>query len=286
MFNRKIIITRRNPWRTIRPRRLLDPAPKLLLLTASQNFMLAMAFSVGAPVNWQMTFQRPATNIMVELIELHHDIMTVLIVIVCFVGYFLLTIIEVYSMSEETRNIVRVSFSHHALIEKIWTFIPSCIVLWMMGPSWNLLYHMDELEDPGLTVRIIGRQWYWVYEVFDPTYTGRDWEFESYLVALEELKQGQLRLLDVTEALYLPVFEDIRLLITSSDVLHSWAVPALGIKMDACPGRLNQVGLNIGYPGVFYGQCSELCGVYHGFMPISVHGVNSDRFIARYGVES
>jgi len=119
MFNRKIIITRRNPWRTIRPRRLLDPAPKLLLLTASQNFMLAMAFSVGAPVNWQMTFQRPATNIMVELIELHHDIMTVLIVIVCFVGYFLLTIIEVYSMSEETRNIVRVSFSHHALIEKI-----------------------------------------------------------------------------------------------------------------------------------------------------------------------
>lgn len=129
MFNRKIIITRRNPWRTIRPRRLLDPAPKLLLLTASQNFMLAMSFSVGAPVNWQMTFQRPATNIMVELIELHHDIMAVLIVIVCFVGYFLLTIIEVYSMSEETRNIVRVSFSHHALIEKIWTFIPSCIVL-------------------------------------------------------------------------------------------------------------------------------------------------------------
>jgi len=129
MFNRKIIVTRRNPWRTIRPRRLLDPAPKLLLLTASQNFMLAMSFSVGAPVNWQMTFQRPATNIMVELIELHHDIMAVLIVIVCFVGYFLLTIIEVYSMSEETRNIVRVSFSHHALIEKIWTFIPSCIVL-------------------------------------------------------------------------------------------------------------------------------------------------------------
>ncbi len=93
-------------------------------------------------------------------------------------------------------------------------------------------------------------------------------------------------MLDVTEALYLPVFEDIRLLITSSDVLHSWAVPALGIKMDACPGRLNQVGLNIGYPGVFYGQCSELCGVYHGFMPISVHGVNSDRFIARYGVDN
>lgn len=119
MFNRKIIITRRNPWRTIRPRRTLDPAPKVLLLTASQNFMLAMSFSVGAPVNWQMTFQRPATNIMVELIELHHDIMAVLIVIVCFVGYFLLTIIEVYSMSEETRNIVRVSFSHHALIEKI-----------------------------------------------------------------------------------------------------------------------------------------------------------------------
>jgi len=144
---------------------------------------------------------------------------------------------------------------------------------------------MDDLHDPGLTVRIIGRQWYWVYEVFDPTYTGRDWEFESYLVALEELKQGQLRLLDVTEALYLPVFDNIRLLITSSDVLHSWAVPALGIKMDACPGRLNQVGLTIGYPGVFYGQCSELCGVYHGFMPIAVHGVNSDRFIARYGLE-
>lgn len=113
MFNRKVVITRRNPWRTVRPRRYVIDAP------AFKNLILALSFSVGAPVNWQMTFQRPATDIMVELIDLHHDVMAVLIVIVCFVGYFLLTIIEVYSMSEETRHIVRVSFSHHALIEKI-----------------------------------------------------------------------------------------------------------------------------------------------------------------------
>ncbi len=118
MFNRQIKVTRRNPWRTIHPRRYVD-TQKLLSNSTGYNLLMVTSFSVGAPVDWQMTFQRPATNIMVELVELHHDIMAVLILIVCFVGYFLLTIIEVYSMSEETRNIVRVSFSHHALIEKI-----------------------------------------------------------------------------------------------------------------------------------------------------------------------
>jgi len=116
MFNRQIRITRRNPWRTVRPRRFVE-RPRMLLLTA--NSFLVTSFSIGAPADWQMTFQRPATNIMVELIELHHDIMAVLIVIICFVGYFLLTVIEFYEMSDQTRNIIRVSFSHHAMLEKI-----------------------------------------------------------------------------------------------------------------------------------------------------------------------
>ncbi len=115
MFNRKIIVERRNPWRTVRPRRFDDNSNN----PNTKNLMLTMSFSIGAAADWQMTFQRPATNIMLELVELHHDIMAVLIVIVCFVGYFLLTIIEVYSMSPQTRKIVRVSFTHHALLEKI-----------------------------------------------------------------------------------------------------------------------------------------------------------------------
>jgi len=163
------------------------------------------------------------------------------------------------------------------LIEIIWTVIPAIILLLMAIPSITFLFKFIEpstsfIEKYGcLTVKIIGHQWYWTYEYILPsnnTYTTQ--EFDSYMIPEEMLQPGDLRLLEVDNALHLPVGIPIRLLITSSDVIHSWAVPSLGVKVDAVPGRLNEVYLYIIRKGEFYGQCSELCGVNHGFMPIKI----------------
>lgn len=139
-------------------------------------------------------------------------------------------------------------------------------------PSFALLYAIDELIDPLVTMKVIGRQWYWSYETTDLA-SGREVSFDSYMVVEDDLELGDLRLLEVDNRLKLPVQTSVRLIVTASDVIHSWAVPSLGVKMDACPGRLNQVSLMIQRPGTYYGQCSELCGVNHSFMPIAVTGV-------------
>lgn len=168
------------------------------------------------------------------------------------------------------------------IIEIVWTIIPAIILLIMAIPSITFLFRFIEpstsfIEQLGcITVKIIGHQWYWTYEYIVPvkdasgvtSYTTQ--EFDSYMIPEEMLQPGDLRLLEVDNALHLPVGVPIRLLITSSDVIHSWAVPSLGVKVDAVPGRLNEVYLYIIRKGEFYGQCSELCGVNHGFMPIKV----------------
>jgi heme/copper-type cytochrome/quinol oxidase subunit 2 len=143
---------------------------------------------------------------------------------------------------------------------------------------------MDELLDPQLTLKVIGRQWYWSYEISDANVGGKNltenvFNFDSYMLSSEDNSLPQLRLLEVDNPLLLPINTSIRILVTSSDVLHSWAVPSLGIKIDSCPGRLNQVALNIYRKGIFYGQCSELCGINHGFMPIVVIGVDLPVFL-------
>ena len=174
--------------------------------------------------------------------------------------------------------------THASTLEIIWTIIPACILILISVPSFALLYTMDEVIDPLLTVKIIGHQWYWNYEFINPLEWLVDSEsqeaifsnfsFDSYMVPSEDLLPGRLRLLEVDNRLYLPIEINIRLSITSGDVLHSWAVPSLGVKVDACPGRINQTTLFIKRPSIFYGQCSELCGINHGFMPIAVHAVD------------
>jgi heme/copper-type cytochrome/quinol oxidase subunit 2 len=172
------------------------------------------------------------------------------------------------------------NFHHWSTLEVVWTIIPSIILLFIAIPSFLLLYSMDEYVDQSmLVVKVIGHQWYWTYEIncfgFD-TATGVDidnlksHEITSYMVPTDMLSFGDRRLLETDNPLVLPSNVYIRLIITSTDVLHSWAVPALGIKMDACPGRLNQTFMYIWYPGTYYGQCSEICGVNHGFMPIHI----------------
>lgn len=232
--------------------------------------------------SWQMTFQEPATIIMRAIIELHNDIMFFVVVIVGFVLAVLLYI--VYYFKESNTISQRSNITHNTILEVVWTVIPSIILIVIALPSFVLLYTMDELLDPQLTLKVIGRQWYWSYEISDADVGGKNltenaFTFDSYMVASEDNSRASLRLLEVDNPLLLPINTNIRVLVTSSDVLHSWAVPSLGIKIDSCPGRLNQVALNIYRRGIFFGQCSELCGINHGFMPIVVIGVELSTFL-------
>lgn len=178
----------------------------------------------------------------------------------------------------ENRKLVLITknVTHGVILEIVWTLIPVVILIGIAIPSFALLYSIDEIIDPSLTLKITGHQWYWSYEYTD--YENEKIMFDSYMIPENELVIGERRLLEVDRKVWLPVNTYIRLLITAVDVLHAWAIPAFGIKMDAIPGRLNQVSLFIKREGIFYGQCSELCGVNHGFMPIAVKSVSLDIF--------
>jgi len=227
---------------------------------------------------WQMNFQAPATETMEKIIDLHHDIMFFVVFIVTFVLVILVQLLRLFYY--KNFSTLRYRFSHHETVEKVWTYIPAMILLTIASPSFSLLYSIDELHDPKITLKIIGHQWYWSYEYSDYAVNSIDESvmFDSYMVTEDDLTFGALRLLEVDNRVVLPFNTAIRLLITSSDVLHSWAVPALGVKMDACPGRLNQVALNMNRRGIFYGQCSELCGVQHSAMPIVIESVDMDSY--------
>ena len=168
---------------------------------------------------------------------------------------------------------------HGTIIEIVWTVIPSLILIVVALPSFALLYSIDEIVDPALTLKCIGNQWFWSYEYSDFEAQSCAIRFDSYVVAEDELEFGTLRLLEVDNRVVLPLKTHIRVLITAADVLHSWAIPSLGVKLDACPGRLNQTSLYILRNGVFFGQCSEICGSSHGAMPIAIESVDSERFL-------
>lgn len=231
-----------------------------------------------APEAWQMGFQDPATPVMQGIIDLHHDISFFLLIVLVFVIWMLARTLYHF---RESNNPVPEKILHGTTIEIAWTIAPSLILVFIAIPSFALLYSMDEVVDPAVTVKAIGHQWYWSYEYSD--YNQSDEEslaFDSYMVPEDDLSVGQLRLLDVDNRVVIPVNSHVRLIITSADVLHSWAVPSLGVKCDAVPGRLNQVSMFVKREGVFYGQCSELCGANHGFMPIVVEAVSLQDYIA------
>jgi cytochrome c oxidase subunit 2 len=226
---------------------------------------------------WQISFQDPATPVMEGIITLHHDLMFALSIIGVLVTWLLLRTTYLFY---HKNNHVPSTITHGTTIEIIWTITPSIILMVIAIPSFALLYSIDEVIDPAVTVKVIGHQWYWSYEYSDYSdQNGNAISFDSYMVSDDDLQKGDIRLLEVDERVILPVNTHIRALVTSADVLHSWAVPSLGIKMDACPGRLNQVSFFIKRPGTFFGQCSELCGVQHGFMPIVVQAVTVEKYI-------
>lgn len=254
---------------------------------------------VGASKPGQCTFQFPGSPNMEGIIDLHHEIMIYIVIITCLVLWLLWRTVVIFGVPQEDldpnynkedptilwkeRPLWWLSDKTHDLAwEWNWTFWPGAVLVSIAGPSFSLLYALDEISNPEITVKVLGNQWYWTYEYTDSPVIGSGEgglldapliSFDSYMVQEEDLFFGGLRLLETDTWFVLPVRTHIRVLVTSLDVLHSWAVPALGIKIDACPGRLNRVPLYIKRQGLYYGQCSEICGILHGFMPITVYAL-------------
>ena len=232
-----------------------------------------------APHPWQFGFQDSAAPGFTGIIELHNTIFFYLVVISVGVFWVLASIIYYYNSSKSA--IVHKYLNHGTLIELIWTITPALILIAIAFPSFRLLYLLDEVISPTITIKVVGHQWYWSYEYSDyVNESGDSIEFDSYMIPDSDLELGQFRLLEVDNRVIVPVDTHIRVIVTGADVIHSWAVPSLGIKIDAVPGRLNQTSFLAERTGVFYGQCSEICGVWHGFMPIAVEAVSVQDYLA------
>jgi cytochrome c oxidase subunit 2 len=213
------------------------------------------------------------------LFNLH--LLFVIIGIVLLVGWLLFVILSNFT---ELDNNIPSKFTHSNALEIVWTSIPALILLSLASPSFSLLYSLDEISNPELTLKILGHQWYWSYEIsdFNSCSNTLNLRYSNYMLTNEALKEssslGLFRVLETNKRVVLPTNTHIRLLITAVDVLHSWTIPSFGIKVDACPGRLNQANLFIKRFGVFFGQCSEICGINHGFMPIVLLAIPSTQY--------
>nr|YP_010343362.1 cytochrome c oxidase subunit II [Trichiurus lepturus]UNZ13142.1 cytochrome c oxidase subunit II [Trichiurus lepturus] len=214
----------------------------------------------------QLGFQDAASPIMEELLHFHDHALMIIIVISVAVLYAIVTMM--------TAKISDKNILDSQEVEIIWTTLPALILFIIALPSLRILYLMDEVNNPHLTIKALGHQWYWSYEYTDY----EDLEFDSYMVRTEDLTPGHFRLLETDYRMIVPTGSPIRMLITAEDVLHSWTVPSLGVKMDAVPGRLNQATFIASRLGVFYGQCSEICGANHSFMPIVVEATPLNNF--------
>jgi cytochrome c oxidase subunit 2 len=234
--------------------------------------LLAPAVRAAKPEAWQIYFQEAVTPVMEKIVHLHN----ILLVIIFAIGLFVLCVLfYIVWRFNARRQAVPSRTTHNTLLEIVWTAIPATIVLVVMIPSVKLLYFMDKVEQADLTIKIVGRQWYWHYAYPDKGY---EFEFDSVMIPTKDLKAGQLRLLEVDHPLVVPVNTNIRLLFTADDVLHSWTVPAFGVKQDTVPGRLKETWIRVTKEGTYYGQCSELCGAGHGYMPIQVNVVSKAEF--------
>nr|YP_009159338.1 cytochrome c oxidase subunit II [Mesoplodon ginkgodens]AKQ08948.1 cytochrome c oxidase subunit II [Mesoplodon ginkgodens] len=214
----------------------------------------------------QLGFQDATSPIMEELLHFHDHTLMIVFLISSLVLYIITLML--------TTKLTHTSTMDAQEVETIWTILPAIILIMIALPSLRILYMMDEINNPSLTVKTMGHQWYWSYEYTDY----EDLSFDSYMIPTSDLKPGDLRLLEVDNRMVLPMEMTIRVLVSSEDVLHSWAVPSLGLKTDAIPGRLNQTTLMSTRPGLFYGQCSEICGSNHSFMPIVLELVPLENF--------
>nr|QDP18081.1 cytochrome c oxidase subunit 2 [Monistria discrepans] len=211
--------------------------------------------------------QDSASPLMEQLSFFHDHTMVILIMITIIVGYSLSFILM---NSLKNRNML-----HGHLIETIWTTMPAITLIFIALPSLRLLYLLDDYNNTMITIKTIGRQWYWSYEYSD----FKNIEFDTYMLNENDLEKNSFRLIDVDNRTIIPINSEIRILTSASDVLHSWTLPSLGIKIDAMPGRLNQGTMMVNRPGVYFGQCSEICGTNHSFMPIVMESTSTKLFI-------
>uniref|UniRef100_A0A1S5VN53 Cytochrome c oxidase subunit 2 n=4 Tax=Cubitermes group TaxID=377833 RepID=A0A1S5VN53_9NEOP len=214
-----------------------------------------------------LTLQDSASPVMEQLIYFHDHALMIMLMIITTVFYTMISII----LNKQTSRFIL----EGQMIETVWTIAPAIILVFIAIPSLRLLYLMDEIHNPVVTLKTVGHQWYWSYEYSD----FMKLEFDSYMVQQEDQQMNTFRLLDTDNRIVLPMNSPIRMIVTAADVLHSWAVPSLGVKTDATPGRLNQTSFSINRPGLLYGQCSEICGANHSFMPIVIESVSTNQFI-------
>ncbi len=226
---------------------------------------------IGMAEPWQMNFQEPVTPVMEKLYGLHQYLLILIVVITLFILFLLTyTCIRFSHKNNPTPS----KTTHNTLIEIVWTVVPVMILVAIAIPSLRLHYYMDRAVEPEMTLKVTGFQWYWGYEY--PEYDGLS--FEAYMKKDEELEDGEPRLLATDKPIVVPVDTTVRVLLTAADVIHAWAMPSFGVKIDAVPGRLNETWFRATKTGIYYGQCSELCGVGHGFMPIEIRVVEKDVF--------
>jgi cytochrome c oxidase subunit II len=223
------------------------------------------------PRPWQINFQDPVTPVMEELIWLHD----LLLIIITLITVFVLLLLAYTSFRYSAkRNPIPATFTHNITIEVIWTIIPVLILVLIAIPSFKAIAKIEKAPPAEMTIKVVGAQWYWTYSY--PDHGG--FSFDSNMIQTKDLQPGQHRLLEVDNRIVIPENTVVKFLITGADVIHSFAVPALGVKMDAIPGIVNHTWAKVTKKGVYYGQCSEICGIKHGFMPIAVEVVSKEDF--------
>jgi len=213
-----------------------------------------------------LSFQDSSSPLIEHLTFFHDHTIIIILLITILVGYIITALLF--------PNLPNRLLTEEQSIETIWTIVPAITLIFIALPSLRLLYLLDEVNNPNITLKTIGHQWYWSYEYSDFSNV----EFDAYITPVQEIELNQFRLLEVDNRTTLPIKTQIRCLISAADVLHSWTVPSLGVKADAVPGRLNQVSFFINRPGIIFGQCSEICGANHSFIPIIIERINIKAF--------
>ena len=234
-------------------------------------FLMPGSLLANEPKDWQLGFQKAGSQGMEDIVWFHdYMLLPIITAITVFVLFLLLYTCVRFRAS---KNKVASTTSHNTLIEVLWTLIPCLILVVMAVPSFKVMYSQDIIPKADVTIKAVGYQWYWGYE-----YPDENIIFDSYMVDEKDLKENQPRLLTVDNEIYVPVNKVVKVMITANDVLHAWALPSFGVKRDAIPGRINETWFKADRTGTFYGQCSELCGIKHAFMPITVNVVSENEY--------
>ena len=243
---------------------------KKFLFIFSGIFIYQVALA-DQPKDWQLGFQNPASDGMRDIVNFHNNLLLpIIIAISVFVLFLMLYACVRFRASANPNPSKR---THNVTVEILWTLIPCLILIVMAVPSFKILYKQDTIPKADLTIKAVGYQWYWGYE-----YPDENIIFDSYMIEEKDLRTDQPRLLSVDNEVVVPVNKVVKVLITANDVLHAWALPAFGVKRDAVPGRINETWFKAEKVGTYYGQCSELCGIKHAFMPITVKVVSDEEY--------